>query len=160
MPRAAAETNPLVILDGGSFDVAQAQRPVLHAMPPSAWSLQRIGQRLARRAKLGSGDAEHEEWEMHYQTNDEVSDGLTWSQVIAHTCAARSALLHLTRKGPSTPRLLRSRLATQLFVLRGRKARDAVKAGLIEEDTLVWSNSLDEESDWVPCNTVRALPSL
>ena len=102
MPRAAAETNPLVIMDGGSFDVAHAQRPVSHAMPSSAWSLQRIGQRLARRAKLGSGDAEHEEWEMYYQTNDEVSDGLTWSQVIAHTCAARSALLHLTRKGPSS----------------------------------------------------------
>ena len=81
------ETNPLVILDGDSFDVAQAQRPVLHTMPPRAWSLQRIGQRLARRAKLGSGDTESEEWEMYYRTDGEVSDGLTWLQVIARTCA-------------------------------------------------------------------------
>ena len=38
-----------------------------------------------------------------------------------------------------------------------RKARDAVEAGLIDEDTLVWSNSLDEGSDWVPYREVRTI---
>ena len=126
MPRAAVETNPLTILDDGSFDVADAQRPaaVLHTMPPRAWSLQRIGQRLARRAKLGSGYVQRlADWEMYYQTDGDVreySDGLTWLQVIARTCAAPrcTAAPHAEALMIKHPSIQRSRLALHANSLR------------------------------------------